>query len=55
MQVDEALQTIDKNKQLHPYLAEVLEYDIKALASPTFSLEPTTKTDSALLFNNQII
>lgn len=31
--VDEALQTIDKHREVHPYLAEVLEYDVKALSS----------------------
>lgn len=53
--VEEALQTIDKHKEVHPHLAEVLEYDVKALSSDTFSLEPVSKTDSALLFNNDII
>lgn len=35
--VDEAMLTIEKNKETHAYLAEVLEYDIKILFSSMFS------------------
>lgn len=53
--LEETLHTIEKHIAVHPYLAEVLEYDIKALASSVFSLEPVVKTDSALLFNSNFI
>jgi hypothetical protein len=52
--LDECAQNIEKHKEIHAYLAEMLEYDIKLLHSQ-FTLEPVAKTDSALLFNNQVI
>jgi hypothetical protein len=53
--LNDTIRILERSKDVHPAIAEIFEYDVRMVCSEAYSFTLQGKSDSALLFNNQII